>query len=67
MTIARRQEGEYKEQDVKVVLKSSETLDELDNGTQEGGNSGNGSGRNNGGNPFGYGNDSYGGDQIVPW
>lgn len=50
-----------------MVLKSSETLDELDNGTQEGGNSGNGSGRNNGGNPFGYGNDSYGGDQIVPW
>ena len=67
VTIARSQEGEYKEQDVKVVLKSSETLDELDNGTQEGGNSGNGSGRNNGGNPFGYGNDSYGGDQIVPW
>ena len=67
VTIARSQEGEYKEQDVKVVLKSSETLDELDNRTQEGGNSGNGSGGNNGGNPFGYGNDSYGGDQIVPW
>lgn len=67
VTIARSQEGEYKEQDVKVVLKSSETLDELDNGTQEGGNSGNGSSGNNGGNPFGYGNDSYGGDQIVPW
>ena len=67
VTIARSQEGEYKEQDVEVVLKSSETLDELDNGTQEGGNSGNGSGRNNGGNPFGYGNDSYGGDQIVLW
>ncbi|MCI8364692.1 MAG: PDZ domain-containing protein [Eubacterium sp.] len=62
VTIARSQEGEYKEQDVKVVLKSSETLDELDNGTQDGG-----SGSNNGGNPFGYGNDSYGGDQIVPW
>ncbi len=67
VTIARSQEGEYKEQDVKVVLKSSETLDELDNRTQEGGNSGNDSGGNNGGNPFGYGNDSYGGDQIVPW
>lgn len=62
VTIARSQEGEYKEQDVKVVLKSSETLDELDDGTQNGGN-----GSNNGGNPFGYGNDSYGGDQIVPW
>ena len=67
VTIARSQEGEYKEQDVKVVLKSSETLDELDNGSQDGRNSGNGSGGNNGGNPFGYGNDSYGGDQIVPW
>ncbi len=67
VTIARSQEGEYKEQDVKVVLKSSETLDELDNGSQDGRNSGNGSGGNNGGNPFGYGNDSYGGDQIIPW
>lgn len=59
VTIARSQEGEYKEQDVKVVLKSSETLEELDDGTQDS--------RNSGGNPFGYGNDSYGGDQIVPW
>ena len=58
VTIARSQEGEYKEQDVKVVLKSSETLGELDDGTQN---------DRNGGNPFGYGNDSYGGDQIVPW
>lgn len=59
VTIARSQEGEYKEQDVKVVLKSSETLEELDDGTQDS--------RNSGGNPFGYGNDSYGEDQIVPW
>lgn len=59
VTIARSQEGEYKEQDVKVVLKSSETLEELDDGTQDS--------RNSGGNSFGYGNDSYGGDQIVPW
>ncbi len=62
VTIARSQEGEYKEQDLKVVLKSSETLEELDDDDQD-----NDAARNNGGNPFGYGNDSYGGDQIVPW
>ncbi|MCM1245563.1 MAG: trypsin-like peptidase domain-containing protein [Roseburia sp.] len=72
VTIARSQEGEYKEQDVKVTLKSSETLDELD--TDQNGNSsdngvpGRDSNENNNENPYGYGGDSYyGGDQIVPW
>lgn len=72
VTIARSQEGEYKEQDVKVTLKSSETLDELDT-NQNGSGSNNGvpgsdSNGNNNGNPYGYDDDSYyRGDQIVPW
>lgn len=61
VTIARSQEGEYKEQDVKVVLKSSETLGELKGNDEDSGAG------NNGGNPFGYGNDSYDEGQIVPW
>ena len=67
VTIARNQEGEYKEQDLKVTLKSSETLngleEETDNGTadqkenSQQGDSG----------QYGYGNDGFGWDQIIPW
>lgn len=67
VTIARSQEGEYKEQDLKVTLKSSETLngleEETDNGTadqkenSQQGDSG----------QYGYGNDGFGWDQIIPW
>lgn len=73
VTIARSQEGEYKEQDVKVTLKSSETLNELNGNSNEnngsgGGVPGNDSNGNNSGNPYGYDDDSYyRGDQIVPW
>lgn len=72
VTIARSQEGEYKEQDVKVTLKSSETLDELDAGSNANGSNngvpGSDSNGNNNGNPYGYDDDSYyRGDQIVPW
>ena len=63
VTIARSQDGEYKEQEVKVTLKSSETLNELDDGSTDSSQSGSGNS-----NPYGYGNDSYdGSDQIVPW
>ncbi len=64
VTVARSQEGEYKEQDVKVTLKSSETLNSLEqDSTQQENEAG------NGGNGFGYDfdPDSYGGQQIVPW
>lgn len=67
VTIARSQEGEYKEQDVKVTLKSSETLNELDDGDGTSENSTNS--QNNSGSGS-YGQDSsgsYGGQQIVPW
>ena len=72
VTISRSQDGEYKEQNLKVTLKGSETLNELDTGSQDSGNS-NGSDGNSGGNnsnPYGYGNDSYDdsyGSQIMPW
>lgn len=68
VTIARSQDGEYKEQDIKVTLKSSETLNELEDETQNGSGAENDN-SNGGSNPYGnYGNDSYGsGDQIVPW
>ncbi len=66
VTIARSQEGEYKEQDVKVTLKSSETLDELDTNSKGSGSGVPGSDSNE--NPYGYDDDSYyRGDQIVPW
>lgn len=63
VTIARSQEGEYKEQDVKVTLKSSETLNELEEDEQQENEVG------NGGNGFGYdyNSDSYDSQQIVPW
>ncbi len=64
VTVARSQEGEYKEQDVKVTLKSSETLNSLEEESkQENNNAG------NGGNGFGYefDSDSYNGQEIVPW
>lgn len=64
VTIARSQEGEYKEQEVKVTLKSSETLNELDDGTNGSSNSQN----NSGSGSYGQGSGgSYGGQQIVPW
>lgn len=69
VTIARSQDGEYKEQDVKVTLEGSETLGDLDDGTTGGSN---GSSRND--YPYGYGDDFYdrgdsfdGGNQIIPW
>lgn len=76
VTISRSQDGEYKEQDLKVTLKGSETLNELDNGSQDSGNSSgsngssDGSSDGNNSNPYGYGNDSYDdsyGSQIMPW
>ena len=72
VTVSRSQDGEYKEQDLKVTLKGSETLNELDNGSQDSGNSSgsNGSSDGNSSNPYGYGNDSYDdsyGSQIMPW
>ncbi len=68
VTISRNQNGEYKEQDVKVILKGSETLDELeDENDQSGGDSGQDSIPDDL-NPYGYGDDSYdGGNQILPW
>ena len=68
VTIARSQDGEYKEQDVKVTLGSSETINNLDNGKQNGG--GKNDGQNNGqqNNPFGYEDESQDdGYQIMPW
>lgn len=74
VTISRSQDGEYKEQNLKVTLKGSETLNELDNGSQDSGNSSgsnggsDGSSDGNSSNP--YGNDSYDdsyGSQIMPW
>ena len=76
VTVSRSQDGEYKEQDLKVTLKGSETLNELDNGSQDSGNSSgsngssDGSSDGNSSNPYGYGNDSYDdsyGSQIMPW
>lgn len=76
VTISRSQDGEYKEQDLKVTLKGSETLNELDNGSQDSGNSSGANGNSDGSsdgnssNPYGYGNDSYDdsyGSQIMPW
>ena len=76
VTISRSQDGEYKEQDLKVTLKGSETLNELDNGSQDSGNSSGSNGNSDGSsdgnnsNPYGYGNDSYDdsyGSQIMPW
>lgn len=76
VTISRSQDGEYKEQDLKVTLKGSETLNELDNGSQDSGNSSEANGNSDGSsdgdssNPYGYGNDSYDdsyGSQIMPW
>ncbi len=61
VTIARSQDGEYKEQDVKVTLKSSETLGELEDESTDNSQNGNS-------NRYGYGNDSYdGSNRIVPW
>jgi serine protease Do len=68
VTISRSQDGEYKEQDVKVTLGSSETINNLDNGKQE--NGGKSDGQNNGqqGNPFGYEDESQDdGYQIMLW
>lgn len=68
VTIARSQDGEYKEQDVKVTLGSSETINNLDNGKQD--NGGKNDGQNNGqqNNPFGYEDESQDdGYQIMPW
>lgn len=68
VTVSRSQDGEYKEQDIKVTLKSSDTL----NGLEEG-SSGNNQGNNSGGqtNPYSYGDDPYSydgnGTQIIPW
>lgn len=69
VTVARSQEGEYKEQEIKVVLEGSKTLDNLEDDENPAGNN-NG---NNQGNPFGYEDDTYeddmfgGGNQIIPW
>lgn len=68
VTISRSQDGEYKEQDVKVTLGSSETINNLDNGKQD--NGGKNDGQNNGQqtNPFGYEDESQDdGYQIMPW
>ena len=65
VTISRSQDGEYKEQDLKVKLKDANTLNELDDSSKNSGNSG-----GSGSNPYGYGNDSYEdsyGGQIMPW
>lgn len=48
VTISRSQDGEYKEQDLKVTLKGSETLNELDNGSQDSGNSSGSNGSSDG-------------------
>ena len=71
VTIARSQDGEYKEQDVKVVLGDSETINELDDGSNKNnanGSSGNQGDRYQGQDDFfdNYG-DSYDGNQIMPW
>ncbi len=68
VTISRSQDGEYKEQDVKVTLGSSETINNLDDGKQD--NGGKSDGQNNGqqSNPFGYEDESQDdGYQIMPW
>ena len=74
VTISRSQDGEYKEQNLKVTLKGSETLNELDNGSQDSGNSsgsnGSSDGSSDGDSSNPYGNDSYDdsyGSQIMPW
>lgn len=76
VTISRSQDGEYKEQDLKVKLKGSDTLNELSDGTTDSGNSSGSNGNSDGSsdgsnsNPYGYGNDSYDdsyGSQIMPW
>lgn len=74
VTISRSQDGEYKEQNLKVTLKGSETLNELDNGSQDSGNSsgsnGSSDGSSDGNSSNPYGNDSYDdsyGSQIMPW
>lgn len=76
VTIARSQDGEYKEQDVKVTLEGSETLGDLDDESDNSSNNSNRGGRNNNpDNPYGYGQDFYddygdsfdGGNQIIPW
>ena len=63
VTISRSQDGEYKEQNLKVTLKGSETLNELDNGSQDSGNSsgsnGSSDGSSDGNSSNPYGNDSY--------
>lgn len=67
VTISRSQDGDYKEQDVKVTLGSSETINNLDDGKQ---NNGGKSNENNGqqSNPFGYEDESQDdGYQIMPW
>ncbi len=65
VTIARSQEGEYKEQEVKVKLKSSETLNELDEAT-EGKESGSTNNESSGNDAYNnYGRDY--GQQIMPW
>ncbi len=65
VTIARNQEGEYKEQDIKVTLKSSETLNALDKGTstENGENNSQRDSNDYNRNPYG----SYGDQQIIPW
>ena len=74
VTVSRSQDGEYKEQNLKVTLKGSETLNELDNGSQDSGNSsgsnGSSDGSSDGNSSNPYGNDSYDdsyGSQIMPW
>lgn len=75
VTIARSQDGEYKEQDVKVTLEGSETLGDLDDESDSGNSNNRGGQNNNPDNPYGYGQDFYddygdsfdGGNQIIPW
>lgn len=71
VTISRSQDGEYKEQEMKVILEGSKTLDNLDDDE----NTNNNGNNYNPENPFGYDedaygdydDDSYGGNQIIPW
>lgn len=68
--IARAQEGEYKDQDIKVKLKGSKTLDGLTSGTtaDDSKNSSNGGNGYGDSDSYGFGDDLFEDDtQILPW
>lgn len=67
VTIARSQNGEYEEQDVKVTLGTSETISSLEDDSDKN-SSQNGKNRNPQTNPYGYDDESQDdGYQIMPW